>query len=63
MFGKIIATFDDGSICPFEKTIEKSIHLIREQAESGGKLLFIGNGASAAISSHMATDFWKNGRI
>ena len=25
--------------------------------------MFIGNGASAAISSHMATDFWKNGAI
>jgi len=23
--------------------------------------MFIGNGASAAISSHMSTDFWKNG--
>ena len=25
--------------------------------------MFIGNGASAAISSHIATDFLKNGRI
>jgi len=24
------------------------------------KIMFIGNGASAAISSHMSTDFWKN---
>ena len=23
--------------------------------------MFIGNGASAAISSHMSTDYWKNG--
>ena len=28
-----------------------------------GKIIFIGNGASASISSHMAVDFWKNARI
>ena len=27
------------------------------------KLIFIGNGASATIASHQATDFWKNGGI
>lgn len=27
------------------------------------KLIFIGNGASASISSHMSTDFWKNGGV
>jgi D-sedoheptulose 7-phosphate isomerase len=43
--------------------IEKAGDLIRSQAGSGRKLIFIGNGASAAISSHMATDFWKNGGI
>jgi len=37
--------------------------LIARQARAGAKILFIGNGASAAISSHMATDFWKNGGI
>ena len=34
-------------------------NLILTQANSGHKLMFIGNGASAAISSHMSTDFWK----
>ncbi len=28
---------------------------------SGGKVMFVGNGGSAAISSHMATDYMKNG--
>jgi D-sedoheptulose 7-phosphate isomerase len=37
--------------------------LIAKQARAGLKIYFIGNGASAAISSHMATDFWKNGGI
>ena len=43
--------------------IEKAGKLIKLQAGSGRKLMFIGNGASAAISSHMSTDFWKNGGI
>jgi len=30
---------------------------------AGNKLMFIGNGGSAAIASHMATDFSKNGGI
>jgi D-sedoheptulose 7-phosphate isomerase len=30
---------------------------------AGNKLIFIGNGGSAAIASHMATDFSKNGNI
>lgn len=41
--------------------IEKAGDLIKYQTGVGRKLIFIGNGASAAISSHMATDFWKNG--
>ncbi|UCH83847.1 MAG: SIS domain-containing protein [Candidatus Latescibacterota bacterium] len=28
-----------------------------------GKVMLIGNGASASIASHMATDFWRNSRI
>ena len=39
--------------------IERVCNLILTQANSGHKLMFIGNGASAAISSHMSTDFWK----
>jgi hypothetical protein len=30
---------------------------------AGNKLIFIGNGGSAAIASHMATDYSKNGHI
>jgi len=43
--------------------IVRAVELIEFQAAAGGKLMFIGNGASAAISSHQATDFWKNGQI
>lgn len=35
----------------------------RRTHDAGNKLMFIGNGGSAAIASHMATDFSKNGGI
>lgn len=43
--------------------LEKVARVIISQSHAGNKLMFIGNGASAAISSHMATDYWKNGGI
>jgi D-sedoheptulose 7-phosphate isomerase len=39
------------------------VRLINACAKNAGKLMFIGNGASASIASHMAADFWKNGNI
>jgi D-sedoheptulose 7-phosphate isomerase len=41
--------------------IEHAARLIDGRTSAGNKLMFIGNGASAAISSHQATDFWKTG--
>ena len=38
-------------------------HHCRETHKSGHKIIFIGNGGSSAIASHMATDFSKNGGI
>ena len=49
----------EGNDIDFYEGIEKVSKLILLQANSGHKLMFIGNGASAAISSHMSTDFWK----
>jgi D-sedoheptulose 7-phosphate isomerase len=43
--------------------VEAVCNVIKQQALIGGKVMFIGNGGSAAISSHMAIDFWKNGGI
>lgn len=43
--------------------IDKAVDLILRCKRSGNKLMFIGNGASAAISSHMAADFLKNAGI
>lgn len=42
---------------------ECSIRLSEETTASGNKLMFIGNGGSAGIASHMAIDFSKNGNM
>jgi D-sedoheptulose 7-phosphate isomerase len=40
-----------------------AMHLAIRTHAQGNKLMFIGNGGSAAIASHMATDFTKNGNL
>lgn len=47
----------------FYKGIEIVSNLITSQRDHRHKLMFIGNGASASISSHMSADFCKNGGI
>lgn len=39
------------------------VKLILDLKNRNNKLIFIGNGGSASIASHMATDFLKNGGI
>jgi D-sedoheptulose 7-phosphate isomerase len=36
---------------------------LRELGGGNGKIMLVGNGASASIASHMATDFWRNSGI
>ena len=36
---------------------------LRDLEVTRGKIMLVGNGASASIASHMATDLWKNGGI
>lgn len=43
--------------------VDAAIQLILEQDRQRRRIMFIGNGASAAISSHMATDFTKAGGL
>jgi D-sedoheptulose 7-phosphate isomerase len=44
----------------FHRTLAAIARLVLETGAAGKKLLFIGNGGSAAIASHMATDYTKN---
>jgi len=59
----VVSSDRKGNLTDFNKSIEDTCKQILLCSKSGGKLIFIGNGASAAISSHMSTDFWKNGGI
>jgi D-sedoheptulose 7-phosphate isomerase len=57
----IVVTDADKYEMPLYDGVEKAAQHILEFTRNGKKLIFIGNGASQAISSHMSTDFWKNG--
>ena len=59
----IRVTNQNGEILALSNGVEKTSNLILSQSNSGQKVIFIGNGGRAAISSHMAIDFWKNGGI
>lgn len=59
----IEATGPEGEPVQTGIAIERAIGLIRGAATDGRKTMFIGNGGSAAIASHMAIDFSKNGKM
>ncbi len=46
-----------------DEAVNAVISLINSYSSRGKKLLFIGNGGSAAIAGHEAVDFSKNGKI
>ena len=51
----------------FDSRNDKEIINFRDQflkiSENKGKLIFIGNGASASLASHASTDFTKQAKI
>jgi D-sedoheptulose 7-phosphate isomerase len=60
---QIEATGSTGKKIDFCEAIGKTANLLFPLRKNGHKIMLIGNGASATISSHIATDFWKNGNI
>jgi D-sedoheptulose 7-phosphate isomerase len=44
-----------------EQGFEEAIKIVADQANKKKKVIFIGNGGSAAIASHQSVDYWKNG--
>jgi len=53
----------EGKVIDIYEGIEEVARTVIAASNAGNKLMFIGNGASASISSHMSTDYWKNGGI
>lgn len=59
----IAATGADGAALDLHDSIDAAYKIIRERCGKGNKIMLIGNGGSAGIASHIAVDFWKNGKV
>ena len=46
-----------------ETAIGQAIDLMHNTRDAGGKIIFVGNGGSAAIASHVSVDLTKNANI
>jgi D-sedoheptulose 7-phosphate isomerase len=56
-------TTANGEAISLGEAFERVRDMAHATHDRGNKIMFIGNGGSAAISSHMATDFSKNGGL
>jgi len=43
------------------EAVERAVSMAGEVKRHGARIMFVGNGGSAGIASHMATDWMKNG--
>lgn len=64
---ELIANVEVSDDCGRDLTIDQGFDCVSRRAhlahDSGKKLIFIGNGGSAALASHLAIDFCKNGGL
>lgn len=58
-----VATSTAGQNIDLADAINKVMTTARGAHAVGNKLIFVGNGGSAAVASHMATDYSKNGDV
>jgi D-sedoheptulose 7-phosphate isomerase len=58
-----VATDAHGKDVALDAAVEWSVEAARQAAAQGNKIIFAGNGGSAGIASHMATDYSKNGGL
>src|SRR5262249_44731696 len=56
-------TLASGARVSLEEGMAKALAMAYEVQKASRKMMLIGNGGSAAIASHEALDFWKNGGI
>lgn len=71
---KYFSSFDDslknievtdaaGKTVSYEKAVEDITTMLKNIQQKNKKVMMVGNGGSAAIASHQAVDYWKNGKI
>jgi D-sedoheptulose 7-phosphate isomerase len=53
----------NGTPIDYNASIHKAVELLSQVQRQHKKVMMIGNGGSAGIASHMAVDYWKNGKI
>jgi D-sedoheptulose 7-phosphate isomerase len=63
MLMSVEITDNASNVTDIDSFIEGAISRCRKAHQAGGKVMFVGNGASASHASHMAADFSKNGKI
>jgi D-sedoheptulose 7-phosphate isomerase len=56
-------TDGSGRAMPFDDGIDRFMRQACRSHAAGNKIMFIGNGGSAAIASHLAIDYCKNGGL
>lgn len=61
--GRVEVSDGAGAPLDFAAGMRRAIELVVSRSALGRKLMFIGNGASAAISSHQSVDYWKTGGV
>lgn len=59
----LAATGPDGAELDAEKAFGRWVQLTHEISQAGNSVFIVGNGGSAMIASHFATDACKNGRL
>jgi len=60
---RVSATDRRGAELPMAEAAERWVAMTREIHDRDGHVFFIGNGGSAGMASHMATDACKNGHL
>lgn len=61
--GSAQASRRDKSALDIQAALAEAVERFRKAHTAGGKIIFIGNGGSAALASHQAFDYWKNGGL
>jgi D-sedoheptulose 7-phosphate isomerase len=55
------ATDKESQPISFPEAISRAATWVSQQSQQQKKVIFIGNGGSAAVASHQAIDYWRNG--
>lgn len=58
-----VVTNAKGEDLLLEEAVKAITEIFKTLSANNNKIMFAGNGGSAGITSHMALDFWKNGKV